>query len=359
MMCDYEFSPYRQYVQFNDLIFESEEMLQKAETSISTKVNTTSLSYIHGDYVPFKSESMLLEAQDVSMTLKFDYRLYRREDRRYIGRWASMNLLKQGKLWSIKDGRLMWAYAYVDSMSESYEKYVNSFSIDVSFKLYEGIWHFADPLTTFIIPYDTCNIMDCLDFDDDYDSCVSCCVDCLKGNDDTCSCACDCDLKEDYSLCSWDKNKLFHGFLNCGHSFKIVIDCVKGNELYGDKTKGIKLCKEDYCDSMIAKIITSRTVLPTTSLEVIVSGKWQDPIIDINGNKMQIHGDYDGILRIDKSGEVHYSCSECSEEEDIPIGNIKADSLGFVINNGQNRIVISGSCCKMGCAWIKVDEISN
>lgn len=59
MMCDYEFSPYRQYVQFNDLIFESEEMLQKAETSISTKVNTTSLSYIHGDYVPFKSESML------------------------------------------------------------------------------------------------------------------------------------------------------------------------------------------------------------------------------------------------------------------------------------------------------------
>ena len=35
------------------------------------------------------------------------------------------------------------------------------------------------------------------------------------------------------------------------------------------------------------------------------------------------------------------------------------DEFGFTVHHGMNRLVVTGSCCKMACVYIDVDELTN
>lgn len=362
MICNYEYNPYRTYIQFGDLVFDYDGIYDSAKYSQDTKTETTDYSWRNGSYVSIKKDNgvQLLKEASLSLTLVFDYKLYRREDRRYLRDWVFLNLRKVNRLWAIQDNHLIWAYAYASSYSEAYTKFKHTFSIDVDFKIPEGVWHISDPHNTFLIPYDSCIYIDEQDFQDD--SCKECCIDCSQGKEETCNdCLSECgDIDRGSSLCAIDKRQLFHEFMQCGHSWKVVYNCTKGKQIFGDDTLGTKICKKDICITTLAGKFYSNTLIDTDMVDVVLNGKWQDPTIDINGDKLTLKGDYEGRLHFYSDGTVTWRCDACSKEEEISANKISYEgNFGFNVHHGYNRIKVSGACdCGMNCAWIHVDELT-
>lgn len=359
MKC-YNLNPLKTYVQFNDLVIDSADELSSASLKQDTKTETQEYSYGHGSYVAFHKPQLFLSEGDLSLTLNLNYMRFHHEDRRFIRDYINLNLLKPGRLWAIQDNKLIWAWAYVTGFNEDYKKYQGFLSIDVDFKLWEGVWHIADTKKTFLVPYSVCNILDCEDFRDPQE-CISCCESCPPdqtscGN----SCLCDCgDIVKETSLCVMGINTL-ENFMNCGESYKIVYDCAKGEQIFGDDLIKNKVCKKDYCTESIAGRFYSGTILDTDKVTLILDGKFQDPEIDINGNKILIKGEYDGILTLDSSCNIYFTSDGCCSSEEVDLDNLVIENeFGFTVHHGMNRIIVTGACCKMACVYIDVDELTN
>lgn len=358
MTC-YNLNPLKTYVQFNDLVIDSAEEISSASLKQDTKTATQEYSYGHGSYVAFQKNQQFITEGDLSLTLNFNYEHFHDEDRRFLRDYFNLNLLKPGRLWAIQDNKLIWAWAYVTGFSEDYKKYQGYLSMDIDFKLWEGVWHIADTKKTFLVPYSVCNILDCEDFRDAQE-CLSCCVTCPPDMETCNSCLCDCgDITEETSLCVMG-TKALEDFMNCGNSYKIVYDCIKGEQIFGDDLIKNKICKKDYCVESIAGRFYSGTVLDTDKVKLILDGKFQNPEIEINGNKMMILGEYDGILTLDSSWNLYFTADGCCASEEVDLDNLVIeDEFGFTVHHGMNRLVVTGSCCKMACVYIDVDELTN
>lgn len=357
MKC-YNLNPLKTYVQFNDLVIDNAEMLSSASLTQQTKTETQEYSYGHGSYAYFHKPQLFLTEGELSMTLNIDYRMFHNEDKRFIRDYIKLNLLKPGRLWAIEDNKLLWAWAYVTDFSEEYQKFKGILSVDVNLKLWEGVWHIADTKKTFLAPYSVCNMLDCEDFRD-IQECISCCISCPTEEIYCDSCLCDCgDLDKDSSLCVMGL-KTLEEFMRCGESYRIVYSCVKGKQLFDNELINKKICKKDYCLNVIAGKFYSNTILDSTCVNIILEGKFQDPVIEINGNKMQIMGDYEGILKLDSSGNIYFSESECCEMEEVDVENlIIPNDFGYTVHHGNNSLIVTGVCCHMACAYIDVDEIT-
>lgn len=351
-------SPYRRYVQFSDLVFDTE--LDSAQYSINTKVETQPYSWGHGSYVPFKEEQLLLSEADVSISATFDYRLYHREDRKFIKDWIKLNMLKPGRLWAIEGNKLIWAWAFITGYSETYTKFKRTFSIDFDFKLWEGYWHIADPHYTFLIPYDSCNIMDCLDFKDELD-CSSCCTECIIGKEQLCdNCLCECgEITREDALCAWDRAKLFSMFCVCGHSMKIVYDCIKAEKFFHDDERMVQICKDDICKEVIAGQFYSNTIVDTDLIDITLVGNFDNPEITINDKTTTIGAQFEGILHIYRNGDITFQCDGCTEEEDQNPMNFTIDGdMSWKVHHGKNRVIVKGICCEMACILLNIDELT-
>ena len=363
-MMDCEYNPIRQYIQFNDLVFTA-DTITSAEYKVSSKVTTHPYSFKHGSYAPFKSEQLLLEEGTLGLTIHIDYRKYRKEDRKYLKDFIRLNIFKAGRIWAIEDNKILWAYAYVTDYSDTYSKYKGYISIDLDFNLYEGYWHIADMKKIFLVPFNTCDALEGYDFKDELLECVDCCAKCGdKDPDNYCEeCTAHCeDLTEENNACVVGEN-VMKEFLECTESYKIVYDCKLANKIFGDKMNGKKLCKKDYCDTAIAGKIYYPSVLSSEFVDITLTGKWQNPTIDINGDKLTILGDYDGTLKVGQDGSVTYQGwdEKCCPVQDIDFNDTEWDSeqgYGFLIHQGKNRIVVRGSCCEMGCIYVNVDSIT-
>lgn len=353
------YNPVRRYVQFNDLVIDSFDMISSAEYKQNTKTETEEYSFGHGSYVNFKSSEQFLTEGDLSLTLRIDYRKYRREEKKYLKDFIKINLIKQGRLWAIEDNKILWAYAFVTDFSEEYEEYKGYISIDVDFTIYEGVWHITDPHKTYLVPYSTCYFIDCYDFKEI--ECDECCIPCKEKPmvEECASCLCHCDdLIKENSLCVVGKS-ILNDFMNCGESILLVYDCNKAYEFFEDKAYGQKMCKKDICNGTIASRFYSGTVLQTHDVDIRLEGKFQNPIININGNKIQIKGDYEGTILFTRDGNVQYSQAECCPFEDIDLDNIIIlDDFQYTIKHGMNSIIVTNSCCEMACIYIYVDEIT-
>lgn len=353
------FNPVRQYVQFNDLVFDSTDVISEASYKQSTKTETEEYSYGHGNYVNFKSSQQFLTEGDLSMTINIDYRKYRREERKYLKDFIKLNLIKAGRIWAIEDNKILWAYAYVTDFSDDYYKFKGHISFDIELKLYEGVWHIADPRRTYLIPYSTCNFLECYDFRDDT-NCGDCCVNCVKPMEEDCaSCLCHCDdLVKENSLCVIGRN-ILDEFMRCGESFLLVYDCKRSEEFFGEDSYGKKIYKADVCKSTIAGQFYSGTILDTTNIDIRIEGKFQNPEISINGNRIRLIGDYDGTITIDRSGSVMYSKGDCCPFEEVDLNNVEIlDDFLFTVKHGMNNAIVKNSCCEMASIYIYVYEIT-
>lgn len=343
-------------------------MIEEDDSEVSFKNNLTSYTFRHGSYAPYKTKGVLAEERSVSMTLKFNMKRIPCQYRDYYMRFVLGQLSEQGKLWAVQNNTLVWAYAFLSSYTEHADSRYNTIEADVEFTLPEGVFHKADKLKTFILPYDICDFVECLNLKDlspcgqnGFGNCCLC-VDEVKhpNNCDCCNCS---DLTKDMALCFFNDFQSFYDA--CHVRYKVVYDCAAGKNLffpdfYSSTHLGQKFCAD--C-APIAGILYSDTDIVTTGVKITIHGDLNDPYIEINGNGNVIKGEYkDGALEINPDGSVYYIKDGCIKCDPIPVSNWVVPVgmyYGWQIQPMNNRVVIEGgNCCGTVCAYIEVDALT-
>lgn len=360
----------RRYIQFNDLIFDSFDMISDWDGSLSFKGSSTAYSYGHGAYRPYKRNYLYVNERQVSMTITLLMDKLPCEFREFYGRFAMEELAKPGKLWCIKNGELLWAYASVDNISENFAKKNDRLVYNINFVIPGGIWYKADKQKTFLVPWNICDFMECMGYrklqpctGSATGDCCDICEDKKIAEREDCSCCCDDQITADMALCYHDD---LQSFYSCFTEYRVVYDCNHAEKFNKDEFLGQKLCVNDGCESaLITGQIYSETEIPTEDVTIIIKGKMKNPIIDINGNVNIIKGEYEGVLTIRSNGDVYYSNgldSDCYCEElldpsvwSVPSGN----EYGWTIYPKNNRVIVNlNDCCQgRACLWIQHEAI--
>lgn len=355
----------RRYLQFNELVLDSYDMLNESPHSIEFKVSSEEYGFGHGSYSPNKRNYPFAREQEVSLSITLSMKKILCEYRPFYKQFAIKEILRPGKLWAIVNNEILWAYAKVSSISEG-DVGRDKYGIEVDFLLPEGVWHKADKLKTFLVPYDVCDFMDCMGYKET-DPCKKfpldgdCCGECQRKIEEVEDCCCCCDqLTQDMALC-YHKD-LQDLYKECTPSYKFEIDCRKGQEFFGDKYLGEKICTKDSCENIIAGRFYSNTEMPSESMVIVIDGNTHDPQITINGNKNIIKGDYDRLY-IYPNGDVYSEAKNrcCKTLLDPSVWAIPTDKdeYGWTINQGTNRLVIDrGTCCGRACAYIQMDNLT-
>lgn len=398
----------RKYLQFNDLVFDNVDMLSEYEYGqAGTKYYSTALSYGNGSYVPLKDRWMFFEEYPVSMTLNLSLKKIPCDFRRFYRSFVITELSKGGKLWAIQNNELVWAYAICTGYSESVDEYRDKLVVDVDFLVYEGVWHKAHKQKTFLIPFDICRFLDCLNYQD-YQPCKDsllnwdCIDECTHRPHEYPICECDtnlppegefceictCDIvtKED-ALC-YNLDKLQDFFKKCDGSMKIVYSCDKAIEWFTsitNKKLGRRYCTP--CNQVDASVYVD-TDIPTKNYELVLHGCMHNPFVEVNGMKIEVLGDYDGYLTFFGTGDVYYSTDDecCGEWVDLDQIIIKPyvdeetgrefywnEELGFTFYPRYNYIVVDFGMCPSGpdtqptdavhsagvqCIYVQVDSLT-
>lgn len=363
----------KRYLQFNNLVFDGYDMISSTDEQVTYKeAQSQSYSYAHGNYMPYKNDYLYVNAGSVSMTLTFHMKKIPCDDRPFYLQFIDQELARPGKLWALKNGEVLWAYASVRSKHQITTGEPWKAEYDIEFTLPEGIWHKADKQKTFVLPYNVCVMMECKGFEK-YDPCYSaqgggdCCEACqdkkwVEDMRDRCFCCCVDEITADMALCYHTKE--LQAWYGCEVPFQLVYDCKHAEKFSTEPYLGQKLCVKDICDSaVITGRIYSDTDIPTTDVKVIIKGKMHNPWVTINGNTNVIKGDYNGALIIEPSGDVYYEENECCEPTlldpsvwDIPCGN----DYGWTIKPQLNSIIIhlNDCCLGMACVYIQANSIT-
>lgn len=352
--------------------------LDEDDYSASFKTFDEEYSYIHGSYYPLKKPYAIVKMTRASFTITLDMLGIPCEERPFYVRFALGELMKPGRLWAVKDGRLIWAWAVITNYREDKNDREDTFSIDVSFDLPEGIWHKADKQKTFIVPFDPCDFMECYDFHD-VQPCIPeghCChcaepvlgkTKCYPTEVTGCcgcgreyACDCDCDsVEKEHALCYFGD---YEALYNCTPEYRVIYNCAASDKFFGDfvsdERRGQKICGS--CD-IASGIVYSDTDIPTENVTLYLRGQLHNPYIEINGNGNVIKGDYDGVLEIRPDGSVYAYKDGCDCDEPLPtyVWSIPPGmEYGWTINPGNNRITVDGGTCCTYCAWVEVDAIT-
>lgn len=356
----------RKYLQFNDLVLDSYDMLNESPHAVEFKGSAQEYSFGHGSYRPIKSTVMFAREQGVSLSIKLMMQKIPCEYREFYKQFAVKETTKPGRLWAIVNNGLVWAFAVPVAYSENGDAKRDEYYIELDLVLPEGVWHKADKQKTFLVPYNVCDFMDCLGYKT-VQPCkpitnLDCCDECQNSKSsvekEDCDCCCD-NLTMEMALCYHDDLQIF--YKTCMPTYQIVYSCEKGNELFGDKFLGAKICTSDPCNNVIAGHFYCDTEIPTGSMDIVIDGAVHDVQININGNMNAIKGDYDRLY-IYANGDVyaedkHECCKELLDPDVwvVPYPN----DLGWELHQGENRVVIDrGACCGRTCVYINPDSLT-
>lgn len=351
----------RRYLQYNDLVIDSYDMLAESPHNAEFKGETSEYGFGHGSYAPYKRNYMFLREQEVSLSITLHMKKLPCEYRPFYKQFAVKELTKPGKLWAIVNNEIVWAYAHPTAYSEAQDVRKDTYRIELDLVLPEGVWHKADKLKTFLVPYDVCTFMECMGYKDIRHCAEDCCDKCMSRLPEAEDCCCCCEeLTKDMALCF---HKDLQGFYRaCTPSYQFVYNCRKGNEFFADRFLGEKVCNKDSCDGVIAGHFYSETEIPTTGMQIVIDGQVHDPQISINGNKNIIKGDYERLY-ISSNGDVYSEtknqCCKTLLDPSVWVVPTLEDEYGWTIHQGENRLVIDrGSCCGRACAYIQMDNLT-
>ena len=353
----------RRYIQFNDLVFDGYDMISDMDGEVSFKGSSTEYSYGHGSYRPFKRNYLFVAEREVSMTITLKMKKIPCDQRRHYVRMVHEELAKPGKLWSIKNGRLLWAVAAVTEISENFSHSQEKLVYNINFVIPGGIWYKADLRKTFLVPYDVCSLMDCKGYKDlnpcDSEGCN--CRQCHEAvSEADCSCCCSDSLCKEMMLC-YHLDELGE-YYDCEVPYRVVYDCERAEKWSKDKYIGQKMCVDDICDGMIAGLLYSDTEIPTEDVTIVLSGQFQNPWIKINGNTNIIEGNYEGDLILKPNGEIYYRTSDCCEPTSVNATRWKVPDGNrwmWEIKPGNNSVVVhTGLCCGANCIYFMYDSIA-
>lgn len=358
----------RRYVQFNNLVFDTMDIIEDSSYSTSFKFTSHELTHGNGNYAPFKRSFLFAEQGSVSLTVKVDLLKLPCEDRPYFRRFMIGEMNKPGKLWAVQNDELIWAYAVVTGHSPADTSLTEALAFSIDFTLPEGVWHKADSQKTFLKPYDPCTFMECYDYKD-LEPCKNttpgeCCYNCTEEKSAFCNCCWCNDLCKDYALC-YNKDLLQNVYKNCSEMFQIDYNCGKGQEFFGDDYLGEKFCNGG-CRSIIAANFYADTDIPTSGFNLIIHGATKNPMIDLNGNQIVIKGEYqdadDPILTLKDNGDVYFRDGDCCDDTLVPAENIEIQAGSEFMNYvypGNNRLIVDlGMCCGTSCIYVQVDGLT-
>lgn len=351
----------RAYLQYNELVFSEVVSTEYNDYDVSWKSFGEEYGFAHGSYAPQKVLGGLIKSGSIDLTLTFDLKKLPCEQRPFFIRFAKSQLTTQGKLWAIEDNILIWAQAYITSYSSSVDARRDTFEMDVSFDIPEGYWHKADKQKTFIVPWDMCDFMECMN----YHNIQPCkrldtdCCDCGEKKQHKEDCSCCCDIPEmEQALCYFSDMQAFYA--KCGAPYKIVYDCIAADKYFNtwDDHMGQKFCGT--CGRVAVGQFYSDTDIPTRGITVFMRGQMINPEITINDNTNIIKGEYEGVLEIHPDGSVYHYPDGCAACEPLPVSVWeipKGMDYGWTIYQGNNRVLISAGCCAY-CAYIRVDSLT-
>lgn len=364
----------KRYLQFNNLVFDGYDMISSTDEQVTYKeTDAQSYSHTHGSYMPYKSDYLYVNAGSVSMTLTFHMKKIPCEDRPYYLRFVDQELGRPGRLWAIKNGEIIWAFASVRSKHPIDTNEPWKAEYDIEFTLPEGVWHKADKQKTFVLPYNVCTMMECKGFED-YNPCEdaevydNCCEigqqkKFWENFRDRCFCCCVDTITKDMMLCYHLKE--LQQFYGCDTPFQLVYDCDHAEKFKDNDFLGQKFCIKNTCeDHIIASRFYSETDMPTDKVEIVLVGHMKDPMININGNLNVVKGEYDGVLHIKPSGDIYYSSDECCDGTllDPEVWIIpKGADYGWTIYPQMNSLIIDLNICCDGnraCAYVQMDNIT-
>lgn len=366
----------KRYLQFNDLVFDGYDMISDYDEPVAYKGSSTAYSYGHGSYRPYKADYLYVSERQVSMTITLKLKKVPCEHRTNYVKFAEQELGKPGRLWAIKNGEILWAFASVVNKRPVNGGRKDEVVFDLEFIIPGGVWHKADKQKTFVLPYDICSLMDCKGFEE-YDPCATskgggdCCDACetnklAEDMRDRCGCCCEDDLKSEMALC-YHQGEL-QAFYGCDTPFQLVYSCEMAKKFSNERALGQRLCVNDICDdAVISGRFYSDTDIPTENVKITIIGGMKNPWVTINGNTNIIEGEYSGELIIEPSGDVYYRpCEdECCEPEllDPSVWTIPSGmDYGWTVYPQLNSITINlNECCSqcgMACVYIDHEGIT-
>ncbi len=359
----------KRYLQFNNLVFDGYDMISGYDEPISYKGSSQDYSYGHGAYRPLKSDYLYISERSVNMTITIKTKKVPCEYREFYVRFAEQELQRPGRLWAIKNNEILWAFAVPTNIRPINSMKQNEVVWDIEFAIPGGVWHKADKLKTFVLPYDVCVFMECKGYkklnpceDDNRDCCVACLENKAKENsyDARCFCCCVDTICSDMALCYHMDEDTMQGFYSCDTPYQLVYDCEKAKLFSSNDYLGQKICTKDACSNIIAGRFYSETDIPTENVGLVITGQMKNPTIKINGNTNIIKGEYETLM-ISEDGSV-YELSECCDDKlldpsvwEIPSG----ENYGWTIYPQENSIEINtNDCCGIKCVYIMHDAIT-
>lgn len=367
MACRIQIKP-RRYIQFNDLVFDGTESVQvNTSESYAAKLDEMSYTFKSGSYVPVRKDGLIYESTEVGLVLHIPTLRWSAKQIKAHQNFILTQLTRPGKLWAIDPGgELIWAHAIPKTLEPASDwsiGYGGHINIQVTFLLYEAVWHKADPARTFLVDYEMCDFVTVLG------SCfqnVACPNACELVTPECDSCHGDIEYDFYHALCCL-QDDIMHEFYNlCKSKWRIVWNCEAGYELFGaDYMLGTPFCQQVLPDCELKVLVASffsDSVLLTRDITITLVGDFKDPIIYVNNRKLSLAGEWKGYTMINLSKGLVYNATsaaklhieDCREEFRLRDVEVCNDDLYFTY--GYNEITVEGVTSYKACVVISHDR---
>lgn len=371
---------HKRLLQFNNLPIAFGEIDETTYTAAFKGETQPYTNHQHGGYYAHLGEYGVLQTSQFDASLYFDFKKVACADKPRYARFIKRQLARSGRLWAVQNGGdVIWANARVLSIHDANAvQEIDCLKLDVTFELIDGYWVLAWKTRTFMAPYcpDRFTNFDeqyCWQYDDakcditGKDRCLPCYRIEPEPNNDG----------EYKPLCSWSRKELTEIFgARCPSQMHIRYDCDLEQEWFcydvswGDK---YKLKNTNQAKQNITEIeYCTLTDLPTDMVQVRLVGAFKDPVIEINGDRMEIKGDFPEGSMIVAGFGMGVSFWKAKKETNVYVNNKDFEFLGsglqnttvtnvpyFELNPGKNIVKVTGNVRdKKSFVYVKCVEIT-
>lgn len=352
----------KRLLQFNDISFAFGEISGSTYTASFKGEVKEYTNAAHGGYYGAMNSFQKLKTSGFDVDVEFDFSRIPCDEKVRYARFIKRQLSRPGKLFATQSGKeLIWTKARVTSINEVLDtpQLKDSLKLNLSFELIDGYWRYCTRTRTFICAYCPETFMNydpyyCFDTTDLVGQCdetgASKCVPCefnLYDPPEIKGCA-------DKPMCNFSQKELEAMFgANCANGWHIDYSCEKEADYFCfDVPWGHKYrlpSKSNYNENEFT--YCSKTDLPTEFVRIRLSGEFDNPYVEINGDRVSVKQGVgsvpvNGVLTMGFGPEIYRSDNQREAEKDTTDLTYLFDRTNtpfFQILPGPNKIKVGGN----------------